>query len=317
MRRAPFIAGLIMAAVAVVAPSVVAAESGWSVAAPMPLARSELNAAVADDRLYVAGGIAQLGPSPAFQMYDPATDSWRSLAQLPEPRHHFGMAALDGRIYVSGGYAELPFGAPRRETWAYDIATDRWTRTADLPAGRAAHAMVALGDYLYVVGGVGPQPDSLFLYDHKLDAWRRLATALPTLREHLAAVALGSRLYVIGGRWSGTGNLATLEIYEPATDRWSQGPDMPTARGGLTASVVAGFIHVTGGEDLATGDTFAAHEIYDAATDRWTAAPPLPTSRHGLASGEIGDRWYVVGGGTRAGAMTFVSLSDLVEVFAP
>src|SRR5262245_47176435 len=125
MRRATRIIHMIAAAVAAVAPGVAVAENSWSVAAPMPLARSELNAAVADDRLYVAGGIAQLGPSPAFQMYDPASNSWRSLAQLPEPRHHFGMAALAGRIYVSGGYAELPFGAPRRETWVYDIATAR------------------------------------------------------------------------------------------------------------------------------------------------------------------------------------------------
>ena len=317
MMRLPRIAEILVAAVVAVAPRAAAADAGWSVAAPMPLARSELSAAVAGGRLYVAGGIAQLGASPAFQIYDPATNSWRSLAPLPEPRHHFGMAALDGRIYVSGGYADLPFGDPRRETWAYDIAADRWVPTADLPAGRAAHAMVALGDNLYVVGGVGDEPESLFLYDRGLDAWRRLPTALPTPREHLTAVALAGRLHVIGGRWSGQGNLATLEIYEPATNSWSRGPDMPMARGGLTAAVLDGLIHVTGGEDLDSGETFAAHEVFDPATGGWTNAPPLPTSRHGLASGEIGGRWYVVGGGEHAGAMTFISLSDKVDVFAP
>ncbi len=317
MMRPPRIAEMMVAAVVAVAPAAAVADAGWIVAAPMPLARSELSAAVADGRLYVAGGIAQLGPSPAFQMYDPATNSWRSLPPLPQPRHHFGMAALDGRIYVSGGYAELPFGAPRDETWSYDIAANRWAPAAALPAGRAAHAMVALGDALYVVGGVGAEPESVFVYDRALDAWRRLPTGLPTVREHLTAVALAGRLHVIGGRWSGQGNLATLEIYDPATNAWTRGDDMPTARGGLTAAVIGGLIHVTGGEDLASGETFGAHDVFDRATGGWTVAPPMPTSRHGLASGEIGGRWYVVGGGEHAGAMTIVSLSDLLEVFTP
>jgi hypothetical protein len=30
----------------------------------------------------------------------------------------------------------------------------------------------------------------------------------------------------------------------------------------------------------------------------------------------VGDRWYVIGGGARAGAMTFISLTDLVEIFS-
>jgi N-acetylneuraminic acid mutarotase len=310
---------LVVLELSAIAPRVIATEMKWSAAAPMPLARSELSATVVEDRLYVAGGIAQLGASPAFQVYDPSANSWRSLAPLPEPRHHFGMAALDGRIYVSGGYRDLPFGADQaqRETWAYDIAADRWTPAADLPAGRAAHAMAALGDHLYVVGGVGPEPDSVFVYDRRLDAWRRLATALPTPREHLAAVALGGKLYVVGGRWSGQGNFGTVEIYDAATNVWSQATDMPTARGGLTAAVVGGRIHVTGGEDLDSGDTFPAHEVYDPAANHWSVEAPLPTSRHGLASGVIDDRWYVVGGGERAGAMTFVSLSNVVEVFGP
>jgi hypothetical protein len=34
-----------------------------------------------------------------------------------------------------------------------------------------------------------------------------------------------------------------------------------------------------------------------------------------LASATVGGRWYVIGGGAKAGALTFISLTDLVEVF--
>jgi hypothetical protein len=92
---------------------------------------------------------------------------------------------------------------------------------------------------------------------------------------------------------------------------------MPTARGGLTAAAPDGRLHVTGGEDRGTGETFAQHEVYDPATGRWITRVPLPTPRHGLTSQIVGGRWYVIGGGARAAAMTFVSLTDLVEIFAP
>ena len=126
---------------------------------------------------------------------------------------------------------------------------------------------------------------------------------------------IDGRLYVVGGRGHGAGNRATLEIYDPATDSWAQAADMPTARGGLTAAALDGRLHVTGGEDLDTGATFAQHEVYDPATGRWTTLAPMPTARHGLTSQAVGDRWYVIGGGAKAGAMTFVSLTDLVEIF--
>jgi N-acetylneuraminic acid mutarotase len=308
---------LVAAALLIIGPEPSVAEGSWTTAAPMPLARSELNAAVAAGRLYVAGGIAQLGATPALQVYDAAGDTWRSLAQMPQPRHHFGMTALDGRIYVSGGYGDLPFGADtaRADVWAYDVEADRWSAMADLPAPRAAHAMVAVNGKLYVVGGVGPEPETVFAFDFKLERWSSLATPLPTLREHLTAVGLDGHIYVMGGRWSGQGNLAVLEIFDPAAGTWSAGADMPTRRGGLTASALDGRIHVTGGEDLDTGDTYAAHEVYDPAADRWATEAPMPTARHGLASGAIGGRWYVVGGGEQAGARTFLSLSDVVEVF--
>jgi hypothetical protein len=79
--------------------------------------------------------------------------------------------------------------------------------------------------------------------------------------------------------------------------------------------VLDGHIHVTGGESLSLRRTFGEHEAYDPATARWTALANLPTPRHGLASAAVSGRWYVIGGGAKAGALTFISLTDLVEMF--
>ena len=127
---------------------------------------------------------------------------------------------------------------------------------------------------------------------------------------------LDGKLYAVGGRWGDAGNLAALEIYDPAAGTWTRGPDLPTPRSGLTAGVLNGHIHVTGGESLSLGRTFGEHEAYDPTTAKpGPRSPSLPTPRHGLASAVVGGRWYVIGGGARAGALTFISLTDLVEVF--
>ena len=175
--------------------------------------------------------------------------------------------------------------------------------------------MAAIEGKLYVVGGVGPDPKVLWIYNPAMDRWDAGRAVLPTQREHLTVTVLGGKLYAVGGRWGDAGNLAALEIYDPVAGTWTRGPDLPTPRSGLTAGVLDGQIHVTGGESLSLGRTFGEHEAYDPETAKWTVLASLPTPRHGLASAVVSGRWYVIGGGARAGALTFVSLTDLVEVF--
>ena len=290
-------------------------QAPWTRAAPMPTARSELAAAALDGRIYVAGGIAQWGTTAAFEAYDPVTDRWEELPPLPKAAHHLAAAATDDRIYIAGGYTNLLFSEITSRAWAYDPGARTWARIADLPAPRAAHGMAAIEGKLYVVGGVGPRSKDLWIYDPATDRWDVAPAALPTQREHLAVTALDDKLYAIAGRWGDEGNLAAFEIYDPSAGTWTRGPDLPTARSGLTAGVLDGRIHVTGGESLSPGRTFGEHEAYDPTTASWTALADLPTPRHGLASAVVSGRWYVIGGGAEAGALTFISLTDLVEVF--
>ena len=68
----------------------------WSRGAPMSTARSELTSAALDGRIYVAGGIAQLGASTDFAVYDPRADVWAELPPLPEDLHHLAAAQPAG-----------------------------------------------------------------------------------------------------------------------------------------------------------------------------------------------------------------------------
>lgn len=288
----------------------------WSCGEAMPTQRSELQGAVLGDRIYFAGGLGRGGSIlDTFEAYLPSDDRWETLASLPRPMHHVALAALDGRIYLSGGYSSLRMAEGERYLWAYEPETDRWLELADMPAPRAAHIMLATGGQLYVVGGITGDIASLWRYDPAGDSWSDDLPRMPTPREHLAGGVIDSELYLVGGRLNG--NLASLEIYDPVAEAWRGGPPLPTARGGLTAAVVAGRLHVLGGEAFRPAKTFDEHEVFDPASNSWLTFDPLPTARHGLASASLGGRLYIVGGATLAGGGTFVSLTGLVSIYQP
>src|SRR5688572_16647022 len=296
----------------------------WVTTAPYPIFVSEHNATVVENKIYVGGGFAGTSrdfssTTSAFYVYDPEGDRWTALAPLPKKLHHFGIATLDNKIYVTGGFTDDDFELDNKGAYVFDPlgpAGGSWAPIADLPAERAAHSSVAVGGLLYVVGGVGSDAAALRAYNPATNTWDSGRAPLPTLREHLTAAVVNSRIYVISGRWS-TGNVGTVEEYDPATNTWTAKTSIPTPRSGITSGVIDGKIHVTAGEGHPSGVTLSSHEVYDPATNTWATFPSMPTGRHGLASGVVNGRWYVIGGGLLEGGGTFSSLTNLVEVFVP
>ncbi len=270
----------------------------WRRLAAAPSERTEVAAATAGGRIYVAGGYAPDGATVAtVELYDPAADAWVAGPDLPVAVNHAMAATLDGAVHVAGGYG----GDRRPSRQAVRLEGDRWRQLAPLPEGRAAGGLVALDGRLYLVGGVGPgglAADTL-VYDPAADRWSA-EPGLPTRREHLGAAAAGGRVVVVGGRVGGlSGNLDVAEAYDPAERRWTRLPPMPTARGGLAATATAdGLVVAVGGEAAAT---FPEAEALDPRTGRWRSLPPLPTPRHGLGVVAVGRVVYVLAGGPRPG----------------
>lgn len=291
-------------------------EGEWTTVAPMPTQRSEIASTVLDGRLYVVGGFAvEDGVTTAVEVYDPTSDSWETRAPLPIPLHHPSIAAHDGKIYTAGGYTDMNF-TPTDQAFSYDPALDNWTPIAPIPQPVGAHMLVSLGDRVYFIGGA-PGGFTLWAYDRMNDEWITDLSQMPTQREHLGAAAHDGKLYVVGGRW--TNNLASVDVYDPEADEWSQAEPMPTARGGFSVATVNGLIFAGGGEAFSAGGscTFNRAEFYNPETNTWGRIPDMPTARHGITSASLDGKWYVIGGGMGAGGATFTTMTDVIEVFTP
>jgi len=180
-------------------------------------------AAVAlNGRIYAIGGSQGFGSSlNTVEVYDPSSNSWRSSndppgtagapAPMPTARYELAVAAVNGKIYGIGGH-----GGPNQElntVEAYDPATNTWSTDVEVvsPKGVVLHIPLA---------------------------------PMPTARSDLAAAAVNGKIYAIGGFG---GLLNTVEVYDPATNRWTAAANLPTARYSLAAADANGLIYAVGG----------------------------------------------------------------------
>ncbi len=182
-----------------------------------------------------------------------------------------------------------------------------WTTLASAPTKRTEVTAAVLGGKIYVLGGFAEPSlsnlssltitDRVEVYDPSTNEWTTRAP-LPVGLHHAAAAVLENRLYVIGGYtrsflalWH---PVATVYMYDPETNAWTERSPMPTPRGALAVAASGGKLYAIGGYD---GERNRPEvEVYDPAGNAWTAAAPLPTPRDHLAAATVGTRVYAIGG---------------------
>ena len=240
---------------------------------------------------------------------------------MPSARQGLVAAAVDGVIYAIAGNCGQPIGDWELSTVeAYDPATDTWTTKADMSTVRTLAAIAVVDGQIYVIGGafgiehveVLPAVEA---YDPATDTWTTKAD-MPTARFLPAACVVDGRIYVFGGntKWGGDpeGIVPTVEVYDPATDTWTQASDMPWPRNHHAASVVDGKVYIIGGTAVAFMSPVV--DVYDPAMDTWTTAADLPTPRHDPTTAVLDGKIYAIGGRLGFGEGAEVST---VEEFDP
>jgi N-acetylneuraminic acid mutarotase len=229
----------------------------------LPAPVSSFGAAVAGDHVYVYGGHSgkahtystdtTLGEFRRLDLKKP--DKWEDLPGGPKLQG-LALAAYHGRLYRVGGMQPQNSKAEKTDTRSqagcavYDPAAGKWTDLDPLPEPRSSHDAVVVGDTLYVFGGWrlnGTDGKSEWL-DHGWSVdlaksgaeWRKVGQ--PFQRRALTAAAHGGRVYVIGGLNPKAETELTVNVYDPKTGSWSEGPPLPgeKSNGFTPASAVAG-----------------------------------------------------------------------------
>lgn len=327
----------------------------WAPRAPLPNPRNHLAGAALDGKVYAIGGQYNENENTGLQTdvhrYDPATDVWTKVAGLPRARSHLVAVVRDGQLLTLGG--TNPGNVASSDVTAYDQAGNTWSQLPSLPGGRKTPVAASVGDTVVVTGGshatatyrgrfaarwaTGPAMpvalgevaggvvgSSLYLVGEGNSAtlalnlgtgtWRRDLPVRPFVGHHHTAEVVNGKLYLFGGLGAGAGK---VQIFDPATNRWTLGPDMPFAAGSSSSAVINGKVYVAGGiVGSATTDRVAR---FDPATNAWAAAAPMPQGRNHAAATTDGSLLYVAGGrGAGSGDANVVADGyDTLQVYDP
>ena len=260
----------------------------WEQKTDMPTPRSAASTEVVDGKIYAIGGsekkkikqykgwIYEVKDLPTVEMYDPATDTWTQKADMPTPRSYLSTEVMNGKIYAIGGWS-IPKGQSRLETVeVYDPSTDTWAKVRDMNRARSCAAIGVVDGKIYAMGGWGlpliqDRSDvclsSIEVFNPKTNRWQE-RTGMPAPKTSHTASVIDGKIYVIGGyvylqEDKEYKNLSTIEIYDPATDRWTQEPDMLIGRSGHTTEIINGLIYIFGGTSSMGGDPLTRVEVYD------------------------------------------------------
>ncbi|HVV01250.1 MAG TPA: kelch repeat-containing protein, partial [Verrucomicrobiae bacterium] len=196
----------------------------------------------------ISGSIISFSASAAF---------WSTNAPLNTPRYsHTATLLTDGRVLIAGGFG----GSYLASTEIYDPFTGTCSAGPNMTTNRASHTATLLPNgKVLVVGGsiqVGFFPTTLGsaeLFDPVAGTWKQTGSLNTPRAGHTATLLANGKVLVTGGSiydintFTST-NMASAEIYDPASGLWSQVNPMSTPRGAHTATLLRnGKVLVAGG----------------------------------------------------------------------
>jgi N-acetylneuraminic acid mutarotase len=295
---------------------------------PLPQPACSFGAAVTGDWLYVYGGHvarthtystdAVVGSFRRLKLSDPTR--WEDLPSGPAAQG-LALVAHQGKLYRIGGMQ--PRNAPGEKadnhslasSACFDPQTGKWQPLPDLPQGRSSHDAVVVGEKIFVLGGWrmngAGKPSTwhrtALVLDLKRQPLKWEAIAQPFQRRALVAAVHGGKVYVLGGIADDGAVEQTVNLFDPATNTWTTGPDLPGPRrnGFSPACCVAGSrLYVNPGD----GKLYRLTEKGDA----WEAVGQLQQPRivHRLVA--VGERQLLALGGASKGEN--VALTEVIEL---
>jgi N-acetylneuraminic acid mutarotase len=168
-------------------------------------------------------------------------------------------------------------------------------KKADMPQAAAFpyQPPVAMGSRIYVV-----REQTVLEYDGVSDRWTDRKAPLPVKRHHFGVAAANGKIYAIGGcdgekETDPHNPLANVDVFDPATGRWTALASLPEPRRNLAAVTVGDRIFVVGGSDASTQPKPVL--AYDYARDAWTVRKAISNVTGCWGAHVIGDRIYAVG----------------------
>lgn len=241
---------------------------------------------------------------------------WIQKASLAHPRNNLSSVAVNGKIIVLGGQTDRPI----LSVDAYDPVSDIWTEISSIPPSSyhmySSAATTAAG-CIYLMGGWDGDTDvkDNIEFNPSTGIWTEKAD-MTTARDGHRAIGAGGRIYVFGGRNQirQPDNsvietlLKTVEVYDPATDRWESKRDMPYASAFFGICEAGGKIYVLGGmqqdgQNIILSDKV---QVYDPVNNTWEVKAHMPEAQWETEAVSVNGTVITVGSTNNTGRLSYI-----------
>ncbi len=301
----------------------------WEQLPDAPHARDHFTAAVANGKIYVAGGgRSQYGAAAglygdlesAVDVFDPATKRWLGggevPAALPRAATSAATALVDGTLVLAGGKTSNA-GNATAATYLLDVATGKWREGKAMIQGRQSAATAVFGSRMYVASGAVEDPRSRLsgeevyveffsLADEpvaRYDGWVQVSNSRYPRAEG-QMIAYGGEFYHFNGFDVELQLQATNEKYNPATNSWTTlaphppGPDGEEIAATHTGVALVGDVVWVAGGRIGShpGRVTNAVYLYDISDNSWSVGPALPVRIGAGGLARLGRKLHWVGG---------------------
>jgi hypothetical protein len=276
-----------------------------------------------DGRVLVVGGNdVNVAAVASAELYDPATGKFT----LAGPTHVAGtpiasVLLKSGRVLVIGcDQSSNPSGSCASSLAdVYDPSTGLFGAVGPIPGSCALCSATLLNDGRVLIARGADLSQPSLLFDPATDTFAATGSMTTARVDQTTTLLSDGRVLIAGGFGVQGGplvGLASAELYDPKTGKFSPTGSMTTARVSQTATLLSdGRVLIAGGSDLRfiaggsdipgdslAGGSLASAELYDPKTGTFSPTGSMITARGGQTATLLSDGRVLIAGGSDSSA---------------
>ncbi len=214
------------------------------------------------------------------------------------------LSATNVRLRLTATDDEENFSSA--ESASFEIR-QRWKAEPKIPAVNWQFPMVSDEKNLFAMGGIaqGSTVNTAFRFDSASGVWHSIAS-MPLAVSGTEAAFIKGKIYVPGGVQESGLVITNLQLYDIASNSWSQKLEAPTASQwfALATETENGMIYRVGGSRRNFTAPISDVLVYDTKANSWEQLPEMPEPRYGHEAVFINGKILVAGGANRSGGLT-------------